>query len=89
MLKIKENYEDVTIEYSLNGVRVTKKLKDITEQEIESAEKCGVHLAKYFEKTELNIEFSNELPTINYKAIEVEQPELQAVTFEKPKRKRK
>jgi len=78
MLKIKENYEDVTIEYSLNGVRVTKKLKDITEQEIESAEKCGVHLAKYFEKTELPTEEPTELPTIAYEGVEV-----------KPKRKRK
>jgi hypothetical protein len=78
MLKIKENYEDVTIEYSLNGVRVTKKLKDITEQEIESAEKCGVHLAKYFEKTVEPTEEPTELPTIAYEGIEV-----------KPKRKRK
>jgi hypothetical protein len=78
MLKILENYEDVTMEYSLNGVRVTKKLKDITEQDIATAKKCGVHLAKYFEKTVEPTEEQTELPTIAYEGVEV-----------KPKRKRK
>ena len=93
MLQIKDQYKGVNVEYLLGTVRVTKKIEDLTEKDIETAKKWGLNLGKYFdevtEKTELNIEFTNELPTIHYKAIEVEQSELQAVTFDKPKRKKK
>ena len=93
MLKIKDQYKGVSVEYSLGSVRVTKKIEALTEKDIETAKKWGLNLRKYFEeeveKTELNIEFTNELPTIHYKAIEVEESELQAVAFNKPKRKRK
>jgi hypothetical protein len=93
MLQIKNQYKGVSVEYLLGNVRVTKKIQDLTEKDIETAKKWGLNLGKYFdevtEKTELNIEFTNELPTIHYKAIEVEQSELQAVTFDKPKRKKK
>jgi hypothetical protein len=93
MLKIKTQYKGVSVEYKLGTVRVTKKIEDLTEADINTAKKWGVNLGKYFdevvENTELNIEFTNELPTIHYKAIEVEQSELQAVTFNKPKRKKK
>lgn len=74
MLKIKRNYIDVSVEYHVNGIRVSKKLIELTQKEIDSAEKAGVHLSKYFEKTEL----PTELPTIAYEGIEV-----------KPKRKKK
>ena len=93
MLKIKDQYKGVSVEYVLGTVRVTKKIEELTEKDIETAKKWGLNLGKYFEeeveKTEQTIEFTNELPTIHYKAIEVEESELQAVAFNKPKRKRK
>jgi hypothetical protein len=66
MLKIKDQYKGVSVEYVLGSVRVTKKIDELTEKDIETAKKWGLNLGKYFEeeveKTELNIEFTNELP---------------------------
>jgi hypothetical protein len=79
MLKIKNEYKGVSVEYLAGTVRVTKKIEQLTEVDILTAKKWGINLAKYFEKTEqLTIE-PTELPTIAYEG--VEQP--------KPKRKRK
>jgi hypothetical protein len=93
MLKIKDQYKGVSVEYSLGSVRVTKKIEDLTEKDIETAKKWGLNLGKYFEevveKTELPTELPTILATISYEGIVVEQSELQAVTFEKPNRKRK
>jgi len=79
MLKIKDQYKGVSVEYSLGTVRVTKKIDELTEKDIDTAKKWGLNLGKYFEeeveKTELPTE---ELPTIAYEGIE-----------QKPKRKRK
>ena len=79
MLKIKEQYRGVSVEYKLGTVRVTKKIEQLTEADINTAKKWGVNLDKYFEKTELPTEQPTILPTIAYEG--VEQP--------KPKRKRK
>ena len=79
MLKIKNQYKGVSVEYLLGTVRVTKKIEDLTEKDIDTAKKWGLNLGKYFdevtEKTELPTE---QLPTIAYEGIEV-----------KPKRKKK
>ena len=79
MLKIKDQYKGVSVEYVLGSVRVTKKIDELTEKDIETAKKWGLNLGKYFEeeveKTDLPTE---ELPTIAYEGIEV-----------KPKRKKK
>jgi hypothetical protein len=79
MLQIKDQYKGVSVEYLLGTVRVTKKIQDLTEKDIETAKKWGLNLGKYFdevtEKTELPTE---QLPTIAYEGIEV-----------KPKRKKK
>ena len=79
MLKIKHQYRGVSVEYKLGTVRVTNKIEDLTEADINTAKKWGVNLEKYFEKTELPTDAPTELPTIEYQG--VEQP--------KPKRKRK
>ena len=79
MLKIKEQYNGVSVEYKLGTVRVTKKIEELTEADINTAKKWGVNLEKYFEKKELPTEQPTILPTISYEG--VEQP--------KPKRKRK
>jgi hypothetical protein len=82
MLKIKDQYKGVSVEYSLGTVRVTKKIEALTEKDIETAKKWGLNLGKYFEeeveKTEEPTEEPTELPTIAYEGIE-----------QKPKRKRK
>jgi hypothetical protein len=75
MLKIKDQYKGVSVEYLLGTVRVTKKIEALTEKDIETAKKWGLNLGKYFEE---EVE-KTELPTISYEG--VEQP--------KPKRKRK
>jgi hypothetical protein len=79
MLQIKDQYKGVNVEYLLGTVRVTTKIEALTEKDIETAQKWGINLGKYFdevtEKTELPTE---ELPTIAYEGIEV-----------KPKRKKK
>jgi hypothetical protein len=78
MLKIKDEYKGVSVEYLAGAVRVTKKIDQLTEADINTAKKWGVNLEKYFEKTELPTEEPTELPTIAYEGIEV-----------KPKRKKK
>lgn len=78
MLKIKAQYKGVSVEYLAGAVRVSKKIDQLTEADINTAKKWGVNLAKYFEKTKLPTELPTELPTINYEGIEV-----------KPKRKKK
>ena len=75
MLKIKEQYNGVSVEYKLGTVRVTKKIEQLTAADINTAKKWGVNLEKYFEEATEN----TELPTISYQG--VEQP--------KPKRKKK
>jgi hypothetical protein len=93
MLKIKDQYKGVSVEYSLGSVRVTKKIEALTEKDIETAKKWGLNLGKYFEeeveKTEQPTEEPTILATISYEGIVIEQSELQAVAFNKPKRKRK
>lgn len=79
MLKIKAQYKGVSIEYLAGAVRVTKKIDQLTEADINTAKKWGVNLEKYFEKTELPTEEPTELPTIEY----------QGVVEPKPKRKKK
>jgi hypothetical protein len=82
MLKIKDQYKGVSVEYKLGTVRVTKKIEDLTEADINTAQKWGLNLGKYFEeeveKTELPTDVPTELPTIAYEGVE-----------QKPKRKRK
>jgi len=75
MLKIKNQYKDVSVEYTLGEVRITKKIEELTEKDIETAKKWGLNLGKYFDE----VVEKTELPTIAYEG--VEQP--------KPKRKRK
>lgn len=79
MLKIKSQYKGVSVEYLAGTVRVTKKIENLTENDILTAKKWGVNLEKYFEKTELPTEQPTILPTIAYEG--VDQP--------KPKRKKK
>jgi len=83
MLKIKDEYKGVSVEYLAGAVRVTKKIDQLTEADINTAKKWGVNLEKYFEveveKTELPTEQPTILPTIEY----------QGVIEPKPKRKRK
>ena len=82
MLKIKNEYKGVSVEYLAGAVRVTKKIDQLTEADINTAKKWGVNLEKYFEveveNTELPTDVPTELPTIAYEGVEV-----------KPKRKRK
>jgi hypothetical protein len=79
MLKIKDQYKGVSVEYLLGTVRVTKKIEALTEKDIETAKKWGLNLGKYFEEEVENTELpTEELSTIAYEGIEV-----------KPKRKKK
>jgi len=78
MLKIKDQYKGVSVEYSLGSVRVTKKIDELTEKDIDTAKKWGLNLGKYFEEEVEKTELPTELPTIAYEGVEV-----------KPKRKRK
>jgi hypothetical protein len=75
MLQIKNQYKGVNVEYLLGNVRVTKKIEQLTEKDIETAKKWGLNLGKYFDEVTEN----TELPSISYQGVE------QA----KPKRKRK
>lgn len=75
MLQIKKQYKGVSVEYMLGTVRVTKKIEQLTERDIETAKKWGLNLDKYFEEVVKN----TELPTIAYEGVE----------HPKPKRKRK
>ena len=66
MLNIKNEYNGVSVEYKLGTVRVTKKIEELTEADINTAKKWGVNLDKYFEKT--------ELPTISYEGVDQPKP---------------
>ena len=74
MLKIKENYEAVSVEYRLGSVTVTKKLKEITIADIKTAENYGVNLMKYFEDEVENTDEPTQLPTIAYEGLEQSKP---------------
>jgi hypothetical protein len=96
MLQIKDQYNGVSVEYKLGTVRVTKKIKDLTEADINTAKKWGVNLGKYFEevteKTETN--FVDDLcQQIGDKFIEDAEQVFNSVKYEgievKPKRKKK
>ena len=79
MLKIKAQYKGVSVEYLAGVVRVSKKIDQLTEADINTAKKWGVNLEKYFEKTVEPTDVPTQLPTIEY----------QGVIEPKPKRKRK
>jgi hypothetical protein len=96
MLKIKDQYKGVSVEYVLGSVRVTKKIDELTEKDIETAKKWGLNLGKYFEevveKTETN--FVDDLcQQMSDKFIEDAEQVFNSVKYEgievKPKRKRK
>jgi len=96
MLKIKNQYKGVSVEYKLGTVRVTKKIEDLTEADINTAQKWGLNLGKYFEeeveKTETD--FVDDLcQQIGDKFIEDAEQVFNSVKYEgievKPKRKRK
>lgn len=96
MLKIKDQYRGVSVEYKLGTVRVTKKIEDLTEKDIETAQKWGLNLGKYFdevvEKTETN--FVDDLcEEIGDKFTEDAEQVFNSVKYEgidvKPKRKKK
>jgi len=96
MLKIKEQYKGVSVEYTLGTVRVTKKIEALTEKDIETAKKWGLNLGKYFEevieKTETN--FVDDLcQQTSDKFIEDAEQVFNSVKYEgievKPKRKKK
>jgi hypothetical protein len=101
MLQIKNQYKGVNVEYLLGTVRVTKKIEDLTEKNIETAQKWGINLGKYFdevtENTELPTEQPTILPTIAYEGvdqsytIEFNAKEIEKLvdTYAKPKRKKK
>ena len=93
MLKIKDQYKGVSVEYLAGTVRVSKKIDQLTEIDILTAQKWSVNLAKYFEKTEQ----PTILPTISYEGvdqsytIEFNAKEIEKLvdTYTKPKRKKK
>lgn len=96
MLKIKDEYKGVSVEYLLGTVRVTKKIEALTEKDIETAKKWGLNLGKYFEevveKTETN--FVDDLcQQMTDKFTEDAEQVFNSVKYEgievKPKRKRK
>jgi len=96
MLQIKNQYKGVSVEYLLGTVRVTKKIDELTEKDIETAKKWGLNLGKYFdevvEKTETN--FVDDLcQQIGDKFTEDAEQVFNSVKYEgievKHKRKRK
>ncbi len=70
MLQIKNQYKGVSVEYLLGTVRVTKKIQDLTEKDIETAKKWGLNLGKYFDEVTEN----TELPSISYQGVEQAKP---------------
>ena len=96
MLKIKNEYNGVSVEYKLGTVRVTNKIEDLTAADINTAKKWGVNLEKYFEEATENTEtnFVDDLcQQIGDKFIEDAEQVFNSVKYEgievKPKRKRK
>jgi hypothetical protein len=86
MLKIKDQYKGVSVEYSLGSVRVTKKIDELTEKDIETAKKWGLNLGKYFEEEVEKTEETIEPFVIEFNGVEIERI---METYTKPKRKRK
>jgi hypothetical protein len=70
MLQIKNQYKGVSVEYLLGTVRVTKKIEQLTEKDIETAKKWGLNLGKYFDEVTEN----TELPSISYQGVEQAKP---------------
>jgi hypothetical protein len=96
MLKIKNQYKGVSVEYLAGAVRVTKKIDQLTESDILTAKKWGVNLEKYFDEVTENTEtnFVDDLcQQIGDKFIEDAEQVFNSVKYEgvevKPKRKRK
>jgi len=93
MLQIKNQYKGVSVEYLLGTVRVTKKIEALTDKDIETAQKWGLNLGKYFdENTETN--FVDDLcQQMSDKFIEDAEQVFNSVKYEgidvKPKRKKK
>jgi hypothetical protein len=96
MLQIKNQYKGVNVEYLLGTVRVTKKIEQLTEADINTAKKWGINLEKYFdevvEKTETN--FVDDLcQQIGDKFTEDAEQVFNSLKYEgievKPKRKKK
>jgi hypothetical protein len=73
MLKIKPQYKGVSVEYMLGQVRLTKKIEELTEADVNTAKKWGLSLNKYFEEPE-NKELNTQLPTISYEGVEQTKP---------------
>jgi len=86
MLKIKDQYKGVSVEYSLGSVRVTKKIEDLTKKDIETAKKWGLNLGKYFEEEVEKTEETIEPFVIEFNGVEIERI---METYTKPKRKKK
>jgi hypothetical protein len=86
MLKIKDQYKGVSVEYSLGTVRVTKKIEALTEKDIETAKKWGLNLGKYFEEEVEKTEETIEPFVIEFNGVEIERI---METYTKPKRKKK
>ena len=86
MLKIKDQYKGVSVEYVLGTVRVTKKIEALIEKDIETAKKWGLNLGKYFEEVVEKTEETIEPFTIEFNGVEIERI---METYAKPKRKRK
>ena len=86
MLKIKDQYKGVSVEYVLGSVRVTKKIDELTEKDIETAKKWGLNLGKYFEEEVEKTEETIEPFVIEFNGVEIERI---METYTKPKRKKK
>ena len=86
MLKIKTQYKGVSVEYLAGAVRVTKKIEDLTEGDINTAKKWGVNLAKYFDEVTEKTEETIEPFVIEFNGVEIERI---METYAKPKRKKK
>ena len=86
MLQIKDQYKGVNVEYLLGTVRVTKKIEDLTEKDIETAKKWGLNLGKYFDEVTEKTEETIEPFVIEFNGVEIERI---METYAKPKRKKK
>jgi hypothetical protein len=86
MLQIKNQYKGVSVEYLLGNVRVTKKIEQLTEKDIETAKKWGLNLGKYFDEVTKKTEETIEPFVIEFNGVEIERI---METYPKPKRKKK
>lgn len=92
MLKIKEQYKGVSVEYLAGSVRICKKIDQLTEADIETAKKWGINLAKYFQEEENKDITVTIVDEICDKPQEEERPTTiayEGVVEAKPKLKRK